>query len=77
MEIDLVEEIEVPLTGFECKLSLETSAKALKDWREGYPDAGFEIVTWEIWREWLVEKTPLIYLTITSHYLKFRAGMTT
>jgi predicted AAA+ superfamily ATPase len=55
-EIDLVEDIDGQLTGFECKWSPKSRAKAPKDWREGYPGAGFEMVTRENWREWLEEK---------------------
>jgi len=52
-EIDLVEDIDGQLTGFECKWSPKARAKVPMDWREGYPGAGFELVTPESWRVWL------------------------
>lgn len=52
-EIDLVEDIDGQLTGFECKWSPKTTVKAPKDWLAGYPGAGFEVVTQANWRKWL------------------------
>jgi uncharacterized protein len=52
-EIDLVEDIDGQLTGFECKWSAKAKVKVPKDWVEGYPGAGFEVVTQACWREWL------------------------
>ncbi len=52
-EIDLVEDIDGQLTGFECKWSPKTKVKVPKDWAEGYPGARFEVVTQICWREWL------------------------
>lgn len=50
-EIDLVEDIDGQLTGFECKWSPKTRGKAPKDWIEAYPGAGFELVSQANWRE--------------------------
>jgi predicted AAA+ superfamily ATPase len=50
-EIDLVEDIDGQLTGFECKWSPTARVKAPKDWTEGYPGAGFELVTQANWLE--------------------------
>ena len=52
-EIDLVEDIDGRLTGFECKWSPKAKVKVPKDWVEGYPGAKFEVVTQMCWREWL------------------------
>jgi len=52
-EIDLVEDIDGSLTGFECKWSPKARVKAPKDWSEAYPGAGFEVVTQVNWRVWL------------------------
>ncbi len=52
-EIDLVEDIDGHLTGFECKWSSNAKVKAPKDWVEAYPGAGFEVVTQASWRDWL------------------------
>ena len=49
-EIDLVEDLDGRLTGFECKWSPRTGAQAPRDWLQGYPGAGFEVVTRENWR---------------------------
>ncbi len=54
-EIDLVEDLDGQLTGFECKWSARARAKGPKGWREGYLDAGFELVTRENWLRWLEE----------------------
>lgn len=48
-EIDLVEEIDGTLTGFECKWSPKARVKTPKDWTESYPGAGFEVVTQSNW----------------------------
>lgn len=52
-EIDLVEDLDGRLTGFECKWSPKSRAKAPKDWVQGYPGAGFKVVTRENWMEHL------------------------
>jgi len=52
-EIDLVEDIDGRLTGFECKWSPKARVKAPKDWIEGYPGAGFQCVTRENWQKLL------------------------
>ncbi len=52
-EIDLVEDINGTLTGFECKWSPKARVKTPKDWTESYPGAGFEVVTQANWASWL------------------------
>lgn len=52
-EIDLIEDVDGTLTGFECKWSPKTRAKVPKDWLEAYPEAGFEVITQANWTEWL------------------------
>ncbi len=52
-EIDLVEELDGTLTGFECKWSPRARVAAPKDWQAAYPEAGFNVVTRENWIEWL------------------------
>ncbi len=52
-EIDLVEDSDGILTGFECKWSPKSRPKAPKDWSEAYPEAGFEVVTQADWSGWL------------------------
>jgi len=52
-EIDLVEDSDGVLTGFECKWSPKSRPKAPKDWSEAYPEAGFEVVTQSDWSRWL------------------------
>ncbi|MDD5170351.1 MAG: hypothetical protein PHN75_16165, partial [Syntrophales bacterium] len=55
-EIDLVEDLDGRLMGFECKWSPKSRSKAPKDWRQSYPDAGFEVVTRENWMDYLDDK---------------------
>ena len=45
-EIDIVEEREGKLFGYECKWS-KLKAKAPKDWVESYPEASFEVISKE------------------------------
>ena len=52
-EIDLVEELDGKLVGFECKWSDKKKIKAPKDWTESYPEAEFRIVTRQNWQEYL------------------------
>jgi predicted AAA+ superfamily ATPase len=52
-EIDLVEDIDGRLTGFECKWSATSRPRPPLDWRRAYPDAGYEVVTLENWRRYL------------------------
>lgn len=52
-EIDLVEEADGKLTGFECKWSPNPRLRAPKDWRQSYPAAGFEVVTRANWMGYL------------------------
>lgn len=46
-EIDLIEERDGKLIGYECKLSSEKSVSAPKDWIRAYVGAGFEVVNQE------------------------------
>jgi predicted AAA+ superfamily ATPase len=56
-EIDLVEELDGKLTGFECKWSpAKAGAKTPKDWLKGYPDADFHVITRENWMEYLMTR---------------------
>ena len=48
-EIDLVEDVDGGLTGFECKWSAASKTKVPKDWAQSYPDAGYQVVTRENW----------------------------
>jgi predicted AAA+ superfamily ATPase len=52
-EIDLVEDLDGRLIGFECKWSHKSRSKAPRDWLQNYPDAGFEAVSSGNWREYL------------------------
>jgi len=52
-EIDLVEDYEGRLRGFECKWSPKSRRNPPRDWLRGYPDAGFDVVTRENWRDHL------------------------
>jgi len=52
-EIDLVEDIDGRLTGFECKWSSRARVTPPKDWTTAYPDAGYEVVTQANWATWL------------------------
>ncbi|MHB8811610.1 MAG: ATP-binding protein, partial [Desulfobulbaceae bacterium] len=52
-EIDLVEEADGVLTGFECKWSSTARPRPPQEWLAGYPGAGFEVVTSENWRGYL------------------------
>ncbi len=51
-EIDLIEEKEGSLTGFEFKWS-ESYVKPPASWVKTYPDAGFEIITPENYYSWI------------------------
>lgn len=46
-DIDLVEERDGVVCGFECKWLPKAGIKTPKDWLDAYPDAGFEVVTRE------------------------------
>lgn len=52
-EIDLVEEWNGILTGYECKWSPKSKVKIPRDWQENYPGAGFQTVTSENWPSFL------------------------
>ncbi len=52
-EIDLVEERDEGLVGFECKWSPPSRTRPPKDWEEAYPQAGYHVVSRENWREFL------------------------
>ena len=56
-EIDLVEEADGALTGFECKWSPTARPRPPREWLTGYPGAGFEVVTSENWRGYLEAPT--------------------
>jgi hypothetical protein len=55
-EIDLVEDLDGRLMGFECKWSPKSREKAPKDWLQNYPDAGFEVVSRVNWTGFLEDK---------------------
>lgn len=52
-EIDLVEDRDGRLTGFECKWSPNPRIKAPADWIAAYPDAGFQVATSKNWQQFL------------------------
>ncbi len=52
-EIDWVEEREGQLFGYEFKWNPRKSPKAPAAWRKAYPNAHFEVITSENYREWL------------------------
>lgn len=54
-EIDLVEDLNGRLLGFECKWSPRSRVKVPKDWLQCYPEAGFLAVTSENWMRRLEE----------------------
>jgi hypothetical protein len=56
-EIDLVEDLDGRLLGFECQWSPKSRVKVPKDWRQGYPEAGFLVVTRENWMGRLEDNT--------------------
>lgn len=53
-EIDLVEEREGKLFGYECKWSPRKAVSAPKGWASAYPDAAFEVITPENYLEFLI-----------------------
>lgn len=52
-EIDLVEELDGRLTGFECKWSSGSRVRPPSQWGQAYPDAGYEVVTRDNWATYL------------------------
>ncbi|MGO8880010.1 MAG: ATP-binding protein [Desulfomonilaceae bacterium] len=52
-EIDLVEELDGRLLGFECKWSPKSKVKVPKDWLQNYPEAVFKAVSRGNWVEYL------------------------
>lgn len=52
-EVDLVEEVEGTLTGYECRWSSGSRARPPSQWRQAYPGAGYEVVTRENWAPYL------------------------
>ena len=52
-EIDLVEDLDGQLIGFECKWSPKSRVRTPKDWLRSYPDAGFEVVSRGNWMGYL------------------------
>ena len=53
-EIDLVEEKDGKLHGFECKMSSSKRALAPKEWRAAYPDAIFSVITKDNYLDFIV-----------------------
>lgn len=53
-EIDLVEERDGGLIGYECKWSAGKKVKAPKRWREGYPESEFKVVTSENYQDFVL-----------------------
>lgn len=52
-EIDLVEECNGTLNGYECKWSPTARHKPPREWLEAYPGAGCHLVTSGNWRDYL------------------------
>lgn len=52
-EIDLVEERDGGLAGYDCKWSQQSRTRPPRDWEEAYPQAGYHVVSRENWREFL------------------------
>lgn len=52
-EIDLVEECNGTLNGYECKWSPTARHKPPREWLEAYPGAGCHLVTRDNWQEYL------------------------
>jgi len=52
-EIDIVEEQDGMITGYECKWSPLSRTSPPRDWQAAYPQAGYHVVTRENWREFL------------------------
>ena len=53
-EVDLVEERDGGLTGFECKWSPNKKIVAPKRWREGYPESEFKVITPENYQDFVL-----------------------
>ncbi len=53
-EVDIVEEREGALFGYECKWSTKKKIKAPKEWLEAYPQAEFKVITPENYMEFIV-----------------------
>lgn len=52
-EIDLIEERDGKLTGFECKLSPKKEPPSPRDWISTYPNSNFEVVNLNNWQKYL------------------------
>lgn len=52
-EIDLVEELDGRLLGFECKWAPKSRVKVPKDWLQNYPEAVFKAVSRGNWMDYL------------------------
>lgn len=52
-EVDLVEEREGKLYGYEFKWNEKKKVKSPKDWLAAYPEASFEVITKENYLEWV------------------------
>lgn len=57
-EIDLVEEREGRLFGYECKWSVKTSPAPPRDWLNAYPNAAFRVITPQNYQEWVLPPRP-------------------
>ena len=53
-EVDLVEERDGGLTGFECKWSPNKKIVTPKRWREGYPESEFKVITPENYQDFVL-----------------------
>jgi len=53
-EVDIVEERDGGLTGYECKWSPNKKVVAPKRWREGYPESEFKVVTSENYQDFVL-----------------------
>lgn len=57
-EIDLVEEREGRLFGYECKWSAAASPAPPRDWLNAYPNAAFMVITPQNYQEWVLPLRP-------------------
>jgi len=55
-EIDLVEDLDGRLMGFECKWTPKSRVKVPKDWLQQHPEASFEVVSLVNWMGFLEDK---------------------
>ncbi len=57
-EIDLVEEREGRLLGYECKWSTTALPASPRDWLQAYPNASFSVITPQNYQEWVLPPMP-------------------